>query len=186
MAAPADSGRVTAVTAAWVAAPGTAAIIAEMVLAQLANAPCGGHGQIGGSLPRVAAAANSSCEAMHVYGPTESEALTLDFVPDAQLADRFRLALDMYEFGEKMTQSRLRRDHPGAPTSRSRGCSGTGARNGLGHQAGMPRGGRPVSSGEPSRSRAAAPCIGLATAPSLLGACRWLCRVSPGRATIHP
>jgi len=120
------------------------------------------------------------------YGPAESEALTLDFVPDAQLADRFRLALDMYEFGEKMTQSRLRRDHPGAPTSRSRGCSGTGARNGLGHQAGMPRGGRPVSSGEPSRSRAAAPCIGLATAPSLLGACRWLCRVSPGRATIHP
>src|SRR5260370_31849192 len=48
------------------------------------------------------------------YGPTESEALTLDFVPDAQLADRFRLALDMYEFGEKMTQSRLRRHHPGA------------------------------------------------------------------------
>jgi hypothetical protein len=48
------------------------------------------------------------------YGPAESEALTLDFVPDAQLADRFRLALDMYEFGEKMTQSRLRRHHPGA------------------------------------------------------------------------
>ena len=48
------------------------------------------------------------------YGPAESEALTLDFVADAQLAERFRLALDMYEFGEKMTQSRLRRHHPGA------------------------------------------------------------------------
>jgi len=186
MAAPADSGRVTAVTAAWVAAPGTAAIIAEMVLAQLANAPCGGHGQIGGSLPRVAAAANSSCEAMHVYGPTESEALTLDFVPDAQLADRFRLALDMYEFGEKMTQSRLRRDHPGATDEQIARMLRDWRMERPGASGGDAAGRRPVSSGEPSRSRAAAHCKGLAKAPSPVGACRWLCRVSPGRATIHP
>src|SRR6266571_3364107 len=51
-AAPADSERVTAVTAARVAAPRTAAVITERVLAGLTPAPCCGHCQMGGSLPR--------------------------------------------------------------------------------------------------------------------------------------
>ena len=31
---------------------------------------------------------------------------------DARVAHRFRLALDMYEFGERMARSALRRRHP--------------------------------------------------------------------------
>ena len=33
---------------------------------------------------------------------------------DGRIAERFRLALDMYEFGERMARSGLRRRHPEA------------------------------------------------------------------------
>jgi hypothetical protein len=39
---------------------------------------------------------------------------TLDLVADPQVARRVRLALDMYEFGEQVQRSRLRRCYPGA------------------------------------------------------------------------
>jgi hypothetical protein len=38
-------------------------------------------------------------------------------MPDSQAAQRLRLALDMYEFGERAQRSRLRRRRPDAPDS---------------------------------------------------------------------
>lgn len=38
----------------------------------------------------------------------------IDTVADGRVAERVRLALDMYEFGERMARSGLRRRHPGA------------------------------------------------------------------------
>jgi|SRR6266852_594995 len=42
------------------------------------------------------------------------QAPKLCVVADSQVPRRFRLALDMYEFGERMMRSRLRRQHPDA------------------------------------------------------------------------